>query len=43
MHTVIEDQQNTQVAEYNLENTHSGLFIYSPFQFFYSYSKYLAS
>lgn len=34
MHTVIEDQQNTQAAEYNLENTQSGLFIYRPFQVF---------
>lgn len=33
MHTVIEDQQNTQVEKYNLENAHGGLYIYSPFLF----------
>lgn len=35
MHTVIEDQQNTQVAEYNLENTHSGLFYLQAFSGFW--------
>lgn len=33
MHTVIEDQQNTQVEEYNFENTQSGLYIDGPFRF----------
>lgn len=33
MHTVIENRQNTQVEKYNLEDSHSGLYIYSPFQF----------
>lgn len=31
MHAVIEDQQNTQGEECNLENTHAGLYIYTPF------------
>lgn len=32
MHAVTEDQQNTQVEKYNLENAHSCLYIYRPFQ-----------